>query len=87
MPTMKCEQCGKQFGSEHGLNIHVGRRHGGKAKAKHGRKKAARRLGGRRPVGLAVLDLTIDQLLSLKGAVDCRLAEIGQKIRQAKVSI
>lgn len=87
MPTMKCEQCGKQFGSEHGLNIHVGRRHGRKAKAKHGRKNTARRLGGRRPAGLDVSGLTIDQLLSLKGAVDGRLAEIGQMIRQAKVDI
>ena len=125
MPTMKCEHCGKQFGSEHGLNIHVGRQHGSKAKAKHGRKKAvarvtcdvcgrmfrlplhlgrhmsaahgtggkktARRAGGRgrtrMPAGLHVSGLTIDQLLSLKSAVDGRLAEIGQKIRQAKVGI
>ena len=87
MPTMKCEHCGKQFGSEQGLKIHVGRRHGSKAKAKPGRKKTAHRLGGRGPAGLNVSALTIDKLLSLRGAVDGRLAEIVQKIRQAKVGI
>ena len=84
MPTMKCEQCGKQFGSKQGINIHVGRRHGSKAKAKPGRKKAARQLGGRGPAGLDISALTIDQLLSLKSTVDGRLAEM---LRQAKVGI
>ena len=41
MAPVKCEKCGKEFGSEHGLKIHVGREHGSKPKAKRGRKKAA----------------------------------------------
>ena len=125
MPPVKCEQCGKQFGNEQGLKIHVGRQHGSKAKAKHGRKKVAagvtcdlcdrtfrlplhlgrhmsaahgtggkktaRRLRGRgrarMPASLDVSALTVDQLLSLKAAVDGRLAEIVEKMRKAKIDI
>jgi uncharacterized C2H2 Zn-finger protein len=128
MPPMKCEQCGKEFKSEQGLKIHVGRQHGNKPKVKRGRrkttptggvtcdvcgrtfrlplhlgrhvsvahgtggkKKTARRLrrrGRRRmPAGLDVSGLTVDQLLSLKSAVDGRLAQIVQKLRKAKVGI
>ncbi len=42
--AFKCERCGKEFDSEHGLKIHVGRAHGRKrrttkkARAKAGRK-------------------------------------------------
>jgi hypothetical protein len=40
MPPVKCEQCGKESGGEHGPKIHGGREHAGKAKAKRGRGKA-----------------------------------------------
>ena len=41
MPPVKCEQCGKEFGGEHALQIHVGRQHSGKAEAKRDRKRTA----------------------------------------------
>lgn len=28
MPDLKCQRCGREFGSEHGLKVHVGRAHG-----------------------------------------------------------
>ena len=37
----KCEQCGKEFGTEHALKIHVGRMHGSKAKRKGKKGKGA----------------------------------------------
>jgi hypothetical protein len=143
--SAKCEQCGKEFKSEHALKIHTGRLHGGKPAAKRGRKaaapKAAPRAGGnicevcgrsfglpmhlarhmsaahgrpgkrkaarrarvapaarvartarpagrpQRQAGPDVSGLTVDQLLSLKSAVDERLAEIVQKMREAQVSV
>lgn len=90
MSPVTCEQCGKRFGSEHGLKIHVGRRHSDKAKAKAGPKnRSARRLRGRGQTrlvaGLDIAGLTIDQLLSLKSAVGGRLAEIVAMLRKAKV--
>jgi hypothetical protein len=39
------------------------------------------------PAGLDVSGLTVEQLLSLKTAVDGRLAEIVEKMRKAKVGI
>jgi hypothetical protein len=43
--------------------------------------------GARMPAGLDVSGLTVEQLLSLKTAVDGRLAEIVEKMRKAKVGI
>lgn len=34
----KCEQCAREFGTEHALKIHIGRIHGSKAKTKAKRK-------------------------------------------------
>ena len=45
MAQVKCKKCGKEFGSEHGLKVHVGREHGSKPKAKRGRKKAPQAAG------------------------------------------
>jgi len=39
------------------------------------------------PASLDVSALTVDQLLSLKAAVDGRLAEIVEKMRKAKIDI
>jgi hypothetical protein len=131
MAPVKCEKCGKEFGSEHGLKIHVGREHGRKPKAKRGRKKVspaggttckicgrsfklplhlgrhmaashkkakrtkrARRVVAPRALstpmastGVDVSNLTVDQLLGLKTAVDARLAEIIRLMRQARITV
>jgi hypothetical protein len=117
----KCDKCGKQFGSAHGLKVHIGRQHGGRRPAKAaGRKKSgaficdicgrsfgmamhlgrhksfahpARKKVGRPPMaapaavsaGLDVGSLDIDQLVSLKHALDARLAEIARKLQAANV--
>jgi hypothetical protein len=39
------------------------------------------------PAGVDVSALTVDQLLSLKTAVDAKLAQIVQKLHEAKVRI
>jgi hypothetical protein len=39
------------------------------------------------PARLDVSGLTVDQLLSLKSAVDGRLAEIVEKMRKAKLGV
>ena len=42
MDQVKCEKCGKEFKSDFGLKIHVGRQHGSKPKARKAGKKAKR---------------------------------------------
>jgi hypothetical protein len=127
MPPVKCEQCGREFGSEHGLKIHAGREHAGKAKAAPKPKKAAagvtcticgrpfklpmhlarhmaaahkaaKKRAPRRVVrspmpvkpamlagGLDVSALSIDELLSIKAAVDGKIGELVQKLRKIKI--
>jgi uncharacterized C2H2 Zn-finger protein len=41
----KCAKCGKEFAGEHGLKVHMGRAHGGKAAQKAPRKAAKGRKG------------------------------------------
>lgn len=42
MAKVKCEKCGKEFGGEHALKVHLGLRHGAKRKAARPRAKAKR---------------------------------------------
>jgi hypothetical protein len=81
-----CKICGRSFK----LPLHLGR-HVSVAHRTGGKKKTARRLRGlgraRMPAGLDVSGLTVEQLLSLKTAVDGRLGQIVQKLHEAKVRI
>jgi len=84
-----CKICGRSFK----LPLHLGR-HMSVAHRTGGKRKIARRVrmsrgsgGARMPAGLDVSGLTVEQLLSLKTAVDARLAEIVGKMRKAKVRI
>jgi hypothetical protein len=81
-----CKICGRSFK----LPLHLGR-HVSVAHRTGGKRKIARRLrrrGRRRmPAGLDVSGLTVEQLLSLKTAVDGRLGQIVQKLHEAKVRI
>jgi hypothetical protein len=45
---VKCEKCGKEFGGEHALKVHVGKVHGSGKKKVARRARKARRTGGRR---------------------------------------
>jgi hypothetical protein len=92
-----CKICGRTFAMPLHLGRHMSATHA-KAKAaapaKRGRRKAAAAprtpaARGTASAGLSasVRELTIDQLIGLKEAVDARLAEIVRFMRQAKVSV
>jgi len=83
-----CKTCRRKFKLPAHLARHVS--------ASHGKGKKARKVGrpaGRAvvlrgaPSGLDVRALTVDQLLTLKGQVDARLADIVRRMRAARVRI
>jgi uncharacterized C2H2 Zn-finger protein len=86
-----CSICGRSFALPLHLGRHMAASHG-KAKvrrARAGGRAVARRGPGRPPAGQMadVRDLSVDQLLGLKVAVDARLAEIARRMRQARVGV
>ncbi len=86
-----CKVCGRSFGMAMHLARHVTAAHG--TKRRQAVTKVRRYVRGQRalgatagvPGGLNVDALSIDQLLDVKKAVDARLNNIAQKMRQLKL--
>ena len=89
-----CMICGRSFKLPLHLGRHMAASHNKAKRGRPARRIAARRIGARRGpgrpkavVGVNVRNMPVDQLLSLKMAVDARLTEIARRMRQARVGI
>jgi hypothetical protein len=89
---MTCAICGRSFHLAAHLGRHMAAAHKKGKSAKRGRRMvraAAPAAPARQSRGISVdvTDLTVDQLLALKSAVDIRLGAIVRRMRQAKVKV
>ena len=95
--TFTCEVCGKQFTMAAHLARHTSTAHAMSVKPRKVRKttKKAAKFAPAKPTSPAaamssdtdVRAMTVDQLLTLKSAVDARLADIAKQMRAAKVAL
>jgi uncharacterized C2H2 Zn-finger protein len=84
--AVKCKICGRSFKLPMHLGRHMTFAHASARKGKKpGRTQVRRGRPPRARVGVDIPSLSVDQLISLKVAVDARLAAIARRMRQAKV--
>lgn len=91
-----CPVCGRNFALAMHLGRHMKMAHGTKA-AKAAKRPVGRPRGRRKAVrtaqvipaavstGVNVAGMSVDQLLNMKAAIDARLGQISQLLRQAKM--